>query len=70
MDYIPFRDLQTLLQYISDYLLVKTKCWIEKEFVVGFLNIPECQNFKNVSNFYSSSTKAEEKLLKVITLCK
>ena len=70
MDYIPFRDFQTLLQNISDYLLVKTKCWVEKEFGAGFLNIPKCQNFKNASNFCSSSIKAEEELLKVIILCK
>ena len=46
MDYIPFRDFQTLLQNIPDYLLVKAKWWVEKEFGVGFLNIPKCHNFK------------------------
>ena len=59
-----FSDFQTLLQNISDYLLDKTKWWVEEEFGIRFLNISKCSNSKKVNHFRSSSIKAEEEFLK------
>ena len=59
-----FRDFETLLQNISDYLLAKAKWWVEEEFGVRFLDISKCSSSKKVNRFRSSSIKAEEELLK------
>ena len=59
-----FRDFQTLLQKISDYLPDKIKWWDEEEFGIRFLNIRKCSSSKKVNHFRSSSIKAEKELVK------
>ena len=59
-----FWDFRTLLPNISDYLLDKTKWWIEEEFGIRFLDISKCSSFKKVNHFRSSSIKPEKEFLK------
>ena len=49
---------------MDDYLLDKTKWWVEEQFGIKFLDISKCSGSKKVNHFRSSSIKDEEKLLK------
>ena len=59
-----FRDYQTLLENIADYLIDDTKWWVEENSGVKFLDLSNISHTKKLHHFRSSSIKAEEGFVK------
>ena len=53
-----------MLENIADYLIHDTKCWIEENSGVKFPDLSKISHTKKPHHFHSSSTKAEEDLVK------
>ena len=59
-----FRDCQTLLENIADYLADGTKCWVEEDSGVKFLDLSNISHTKKLHHFCFSSIKAEDDFVK------
>ena len=59
-----FRDCQTLLENIADYLADGTKCWVEEDSGVKFLDLSNISHTKKLHHFCFSSIKAEDVFVK------
>ena len=59
-----FRDYQTLLENIADYLIDDTKWWVEEDSGVKFLDLSNISHTKELHHFRSSSIKTEEDFAK------
>ena len=59
-----FRDYQTLLENIADYLIDDTKWWVEEDSGVKFLDLSNISHTKKLHHFCFSSIKAEDDFVK------